>query len=85
MAEAEGEEVGEVTHYFNDIGVGIVSLDGKLEVGDEVSIEGATTDFRQKVESMEIDRQVVEGAGAGDEVGMKVENRVREGDKVYRV
>lgn len=81
----EKEEIGEVTHYFTDISVGVIELSGDLELGDEISIEGATTDVQQKVESMEIDHDEVEKAGSGDAVGMKVKDRVREGDKVYKV
>lgn len=81
----EKEEIGEVTHYFTDISVGVVELTGKLELGDTISIEGATTDFQQEVGSMQIEHDDVEEAGPGDAVGMKVKDRVREGDKVYKV
>ncbi len=81
----EKEEIGEVTHYFTDISVGVIELSGSLELGDTISIEGSTTDFQQEVDSMQIEHEDVEEAGAGDAVGMKVKNRVREGDKVYKV
>ncbi|MBS1263119.1 MAG: hypothetical protein MAG715_00288 [Methanonatronarchaeales archaeon] len=81
---SEAERVGEVTHYFTDIGVASVVLDSHLQVGDSVSIEGATTDFEQTVESMQLDHVDVEEAGPGDEVGIKVDRRVREGDEVKR-
>ena len=81
----EKEKIGEVTHYFSDIDVGVIELSGKLEVGDEISIEGATTDIQQKVNSMEIDHEDVSEAGPGDAVGLKVKGRVREGDEVYKV
>ncbi|KXB06413.1 translation elongation factor-like protein [candidate division MSBL1 archaeon SCGC-AAA382C18] len=81
----EKEEIGEVTHYFTDISVGIIELTDKLELGDKISIEGATTDFQQEVNSMQIEHEDVEEAEAGDAVGMKVKNRVREGDKVYKL
>lgn len=80
----EKKKVGEITHYFTDIDVGVIELSGNLSVGDEISIEGATTDLTQKVESMEIDREKVEEAGPGDAVGIKVEGRVREGDLVFK-
>ncbi|KXB08302.1 hypothetical protein AKJ55_01205 [candidate division MSBL1 archaeon SCGC-AAA382M17] len=80
----EKEKVGEITHYFTDIGVGVIELSGNLSVGDEISIEGATTDLTQEVDSMEIDREKVEEAGPGDAVGIKVEGRVREGDLVFK-
>ena len=81
----EKEEIGEVTHYFTDISVGVIELSGSLEIGDTISIEGSTTDFEQEVDSMQIEHDDVEEAGPGDAVGMKVKNRVREGDKVYKV
>lgn len=77
--------VGEITHYFTKIGVGIIELSDELEVGDKISIEGATTDIQQTVDSMEIDREQVEEAGKGDSIGLKVKDRVREGDKVFKI
>lgn len=81
----EKEKIGEVTHYFTEIEVGVIELSGKLKVGDKISIEGATTNFEQKVNSMEIDQEKVEEAEAGEAVGMKVKERVREGDQVYKI
>lgn len=77
--------IGKITHYFTNIGVGIVKLSGKLEVGDKISIEGASTDIQQTVDSMEIDQEKVEKAEDGESVGLQVKDRVREGDKVYKV
>ncbi len=77
--------VGEVLHYFTNINVGIVGLSGKLEVGDQILIGGSTTSFKQKVESMQIEHEDVDEADSGDEIGLKVKERVREGDKVYKV
>lgn len=79
------EEVGRVTHYFGRIGVAIVELSGELKLGDEVHIVGATTDFTQAVESMEIEHEKVEGAQKGQSVGIKVVQPVRERDRVYKV
>lgn len=81
----EKEKVGEITHYFTDIDVGVIKLSGELEVGDTISIEGSTTNFQQDVVSMEIEHEEVEKAGPGEEVGIKVKDRVREGDFVYKV
>lgn len=79
------KKIGEVSHYFTDIGVGIIELGGKLEKGDRIAIRGATTDLEQDVKSMEIDREKVEKAGKGDSIGIKVKGRVREGDEVFRL
>jgi len=79
------EKIGEVTHYFTDLNVGIIKLEDELELGDKIRIKGSTTDFEQKVNSMEIDREEVERAESGESIGMKVKDRVREGDEVYKV
>lgn len=76
-------KIGKVTHYFTDISVAIIELSGELEVGDEIQIVGKTTDFKQTVDSMEIEEEKVEEAGKGDSVGLKVKQRVREGDEVF--
>jgi putative protease len=78
-------EIGKVTHFFNGISVAVIELTDTLKVGDTVHIKGATTDFVQKVESMEINHQKVKEAGYGESIGLKVKERVREGDKVYKV
>ena len=79
------ERIGTVTHYFAEPEVGAIALEGRLEVGDTVTFRGATTDFRQEIASMEVDHQPVEAAFDGDEVAVRVEERVREGDEVFRV
>lgn len=79
------EKVGDVTHFFTGLSVGIVDLSGDLEVGDKIHFKGATTDFEQTIESMEIDHEQVEEAGSGDKIGVKVEQRVRGGDEAFKV
>lgn len=79
------ELVGTVTHYFGRIGVAAVRLTAPISVGDVLHMRGKTTDFTQKLESMQIQHQPVRAANAGDEVAIKVESRVREGDEVYKV
>ena len=81
----EKKLVGKVTHYYNKIGVAVVELEDSLKIGDEISIEGKTTNFRQKVESMQIEHNPIQEAKAGDVIGLKVIDRVREGDLVYKV
>jgi len=81
----EKEKIGKVTHYFTEINVGVIELSEDLKVGDEISIEGATTDIQQPVDSMQIEHDDVEEASSGDAVGMKVKDRVREGDIVYKI
>jgi len=82
MAEVE---IGQVSDYFAQVGVAGIELTGEISVGDTIHITGHTTDLSLAVESMEIDRAPVERAGAGDSVGIKLPDRCRSGDHVYRV
>ena len=82
----EEEEVGEVFTYFSKVEVaGINITNSELKVGDTIHIKGATSDFTQTIDSMEIDRQKVDSAGVGQSIGIKVKERVRPKDKVYRI
>lgn len=78
-------KIGQVTHYYNKISVGIIKLSDTLSVGDQVHIKGHTTDFTQKVDSIQIEHKDVEKAKKGDVVGVKVKEHVREGDEVFKV
>jgi putative protease len=86
MAEAEAESrVGVVKKFFAKLSVAAVELtEGPLAVGDTIHIKGHTTDFEEQVGSIEIDHRAVERAEAGALVGIKVKDRVREHDAVYR-
>jgi len=77
--------VGKVVDYFAKVEVAAIEMEGELKVGDIVHFKGHTSDFIQTVESMQIDNEVVEEAKPGDSVGMKVINRVRNHDVVYKV
>ena len=80
------EKIGVVEHFFTNVSVAAVKIiDGELKVGDTIHIVGATTDFKQKIDTMEIDRVAVESVKPGDDVGIKVIDRVREHDVVYKV
>ena len=81
----EKKLVGKVSHYYTKIGVAVVELEDSLKIGDKISIEGTTTNFEQIVDSMQIEHQPVEEAKAGDSIGLKVIDRVREGDQVYKI
>ncbi|MDH3942805.1 MAG: hypothetical protein OEV06_01750 [Anaerolineae bacterium] len=78
-------EIGEVTHYFGKIRVAVLELDQELKVGDQIHIIGHTTDFNQKVASMQIEHKEVPAAGPGADVAIKVKSRVRSGDAVFKV
>jgi len=81
----EGKLIGKVTHYFGNIGVAVLELTDTLKVGDTIRIVGGATDFTQTVESMEIEHKKFQEAKAGDSAGLKVEQKVREGYKVYKL
>ena len=83
MAE---EKIGIVTHYFGKIGVAVLqSTDSGLKVGDTIHIKGHLTDFTQQVESMQVEHETVEELKKGDEVGLKVTDKVHERDEVFKV
>jgi putative protease len=80
------EEIGKITHYFSKINVGILELSkGTLQVGDTIHIKGHTSDFYQKIESMQLEHNPVDKVKKGEPVGIKVENSVRENDVVFKV
>ena len=79
------EEVGRVQSFFRKPSVAALVLTGDLSIGDIIRIQGATTDIEMTVESMQINLEPVESAGAGDDVGIKVPERVRPNDRVTRV
>ena len=85
LREEKLEEIGKISHYFSKIEVAIVDLTAPLSVGDRITMKGVTTDFEQTVESMQIEHENVKTAKAGDSIGLKVKERVREGDIVYKI
>jgi len=92
MAEEKVEEqkeeikdkIGEVSHFFDKLQVAIIKLSAPLKVGDKVRIKGATTDFEQNVDSIQLDHESLEEAKSGQEVGIKVSQKTREGDGVFK-
>ncbi|MEM3760776.1 MAG: translation elongation factor-like protein [Candidatus Bathyarchaeia archaeon] len=84
MGEENLVEVGRVTHFFSKISVAVIELKAPLTVGDTILIKGPTTDFEQVVDSMQIEHRNVQRAEAGQSIGLKVAQRVREKDVVYK-
>ena len=81
----EEMQVGKVTHYFSKIGVAVIEVtDGSIKVGDELHIKGHTSDFKQKVSSMQIEHEKVEMAEPKQSIGLKVNEPVRANDLVYK-
>jgi putative protease len=82
----EEKKVGVVIKFFGNIGVAAIKLtDDSLKVGDTIHIKGHTTDLTQAVGSMQIENQNVQEAGPGADIGVKIGDRVRENDVVYKV
>ena len=79
------EEVGKVSTFFARPVVAGIDLSSGIKVGDRLLIKGHTTDLELTVESMQIDNVEVPQANAGDSVGIKVPDRVRPGDHVYKI
>ena len=77
-------KAGDVSHYYSNISVAVVELTATLKVGDKITVKGATSNFTQLVKFMQIEHKPVEEAVPGDSVGLKVQDRVREGDEVYK-
>lgn len=80
------EEVGVVTHYFPHVEAAVVNMTkGTLSAGDEIIIKGHTTDFKEKVDSIQLDHVPINSASIGQEIGLKVKSKVREHDAVYKI
>lgn len=81
-----GERIGVVTHYFSHLSVAVVKLEAAtLRVGDTIHVRGHTTDFKQRVDSIEVNHASVPEVGPNDDFGLKVREHAREHDVVYRV
>lgn len=80
---AEEKPIGKISHYYDKIGVGIIELAGVLKVGDTIKIKGKDTDFEQAVDSIQIEHEPIEKAKKGDVIGIKMNQKVKEGDEVY--
>ncbi len=77
------KKIGIVTHYFENLKVGIIKAASPIRIGDAVHFKGYTTDFEQEIKEMQFDHQSITEAKKGKEFGVKVKSKVREGDKVY--
>ncbi len=82
---AKEKEIGKVFRFFSKASVAAIELSGTLKVGDKIHIKGATTDFEQTVDSIQIENESIEEAKKGISVGISVKDKVRPNDKVYKV
>jgi putative protease len=78
-------QIGKVKHYYSHLNVAVLQLHDRLKVGETIHVYGHTTDFIQKVTSMEVDHHRVVIVEAGEDVALKVVEPVREHDAIYRV
>jgi putative protease len=86
LPESVLEKIGLVTHYFPHVNAAAVKLlKSGLKVGDEIYLKGHTTDFKEKVESIQLDHAAIQEGKKGQEIGLLVKSRVRIGDSVYRI
>jgi hypothetical protein len=83
--KAEGKLIGIVTHYFPHVQAAVIKLKAPLAMGDTLKIKGHTTDLTQIITSMQIERVNIQTAKKGDEIGLQVSSRVRQGDKAYKI
>ena len=86
QAAPAGERIGIVTHYYSHLSVAVVRLEsGRLRVGDMILIRGHTTDFTQRVESLQVEHATVTEVGPNDDFALKITGHAREHDVVYRL
>ncbi|MBU0467013.1 MAG: hypothetical protein KJ718_03250 [Nanoarchaeota archaeon] len=78
-------EIGVVSNYFDHVGVAAIKLAKGLKVGDKIQVKGGEIEFEQAVGSMQINRVEVKSAKKGDEIGIKVDQKVRKGYKVFKI
>ena len=84
MNEENVIEVGHITHFFSKINVAVLELTAPLAVGDRILVKGPTTDFEQNVDSMQIEHANIPKAEAGQSIGLKMAEHVKERDVVYK-
>lgn len=81
----KGKPIGVVTHYYGDISVAIVKFKRPFKAGEKVRFVGATTDFKETVKSIQYEHKPIATAKKGQEVGIKVGDKVREGDEIFGI
>jgi putative protease len=81
MAE---KEIGRITNYFSKIGVAVIELTAPVRLGDEIHVLGGERDFSQVVDSMQVEHQPIEEGQAGQEIALKLDQKARPGDIVYK-
>lgn len=85
MVKTADLQVGKITHYYDKIGVAVVSISQNIKVGEMIKISGHDKEFTQAVSSMQIEHEEINEAKKGQIIGMKVDQPVKENDLVYKV
>jgi len=85
LSTKEGKKIGEITHFFGKLKVGVVKISNTLSVGDNIRIVGGETDFDQSVQSIEVDGKKINKTKKGDLVGLKFFQKVKKGYKAYKI
>jgi len=85
MEEVKEKLIGRVTHYFPKVEAAIIKLEDNLQIGDKIKLKREDQEFEQKVESMQVDHTDIQKAEKGQEIGVKVDQKVKEGWEVYKV
>jgi putative protease len=85
MSEKEIRRIGRITHFFSKINVAVIELSEPLSLGEKILFQGANTYFEQEVVSMQIEYRNINTAKGGESIGLKVDQRVREGDVVFKI
>jgi len=79
------QEIGKIIHYFKNINVAVIALADSLKVGDKIRIKGIETDFEQPVDSIQIDKNPIQEGKKGQEIAIKVTDKVRDNDVIYKI
>ncbi len=80
------DKIGDIENFYSKISVAVLNITaGSITKGDNIAIKGSSTDFEMTVESMQIDRVDIDSASAGQSIGLKVAERVRPGDEVFKI
>ncbi|MDD5551704.1 MAG: translation elongation factor-like protein [Candidatus Pacebacteria bacterium] len=80
----EEKPIGKITHYFPKVQAAIVKLNSPLKIGDKIKLKKDEEEFEQEVKSMQVDHTDITKAKKGDEVGIKVDKKVKENWEVYK-
>ncbi len=84
MAEKKPKQIGTVSNYFDHVQVAAIKLTAPLKIGDKIKFAGGEIEFEQEIDSMQINREPVEKAKKGDEIGIKVKEKVRKDYKIFK-